>query len=96
MRRHIPLPRGLFPAAPTKRVFSSHSPHSPPPPPQIRSADRELVGYREQLKRLPPSAHAGVKSKAVQVRGAVPPVLSPHRLSLPRVPATGPEAQEDV
>lgn len=36
---------------------------------QIAAIDKELMGYRDQLKRLPPSAQAGVKGKAMAVRG---------------------------
>ncbi len=39
----------------------------PGPAPQIAAIDKELVGYREQLKRTPPSAQAGIKARAVQV-----------------------------
>lgn len=43
--------------------FSSSAPLS-----QIAALDKELMGYRDQMKRLPPSAQAGVKAKAMAVR----------------------------
>lgn len=34
---------------------------------QIDGINREMEGYREQMKRLPPAAQSGVRAKAAQV-----------------------------
>ena len=54
----------------------------PGPAPQIAAIDKELVGYREQLKRTPPSAQAGIKARAVQVCvwGDAAPAATPLRV----------------
>lgn len=82
-----------------------HPPLLLPCPFQIAMADRELAGYREQLKKLPPSAQGMVKSKALQVRpprGAWSGVELHHSVSVVSSVCAcvrrvaGPEAQEDV
>ena len=39
----------------------------PSMPRQIAAIDKELLGYREQLRKLPSSAQSGVKARAMQV-----------------------------
>ena len=47
---------------------------------QIAAIDKELLGYREQLKKLPPSAQSGVKARAIQVRPVARPPPFPGAL----------------